>query len=694
MTKQNSFKKFNLGFLMLSSLLFADNPSTSPPPDNDFNDFIESKNSYQLKSITTTSNKIEELAFQSDSSLSIATGKELDKLGITNTQELGKVFSGLIITSSGNIGYPSVTLRGIHAGYYYSPSIRLYVDGIPQDMAFINQSLIDVERVELLRGPQSTLYGENAQAGILNIITNTSKTNTPKTNIRTNFSLLKQNALITISTPIIKDWLYMRGNLEKSYFSGQIKQKITGLKVDTYNMLLGNITLLLEPKNHPFYASLNYSADDVKTHDSIYLNPTEFKDLVFSGFVPFVQRRVDTYALKLGYRFENIDFYNVFSFQRRNLYQDTQWGDWYEKQNQITDELRFVKKYQNGSNSIVGFYFSNANFHHQTPDTLKNFPDGKLNGASNHLITNQYAIFNENKISFLKVFDFTFGLRYQYGTSDINYTVEHPLQKGFDSFKGFYQYQRLIPKIALGYQINDDNRVYVSFSEGFKPGGFPNAIFSEAYKNHFNPEISYNGEIGYKAFFFGDKLSLQAAYYYIYITDRQEPAGIAGGKITLTNLGNAQSTGLELNVSYNPIESLLFSLNTNIGNSRFKNSYDPITKLDITNNYLTFAPDVSLNANVDYNFYSLSNLKFYANLNLQYYSTTYFDNQNFVKQNPYALFDASLRLEMKNIQIRLYGNNLGNYKHYRYAYNFGEGKPYYSQLQNLRNIGIELGIKL
>ncbi|ERM53312.1 hypothetical protein P781_16810 [Vibrio mimicus CAIM 1883] len=94
-----------------------------------------------------------------DSSVLVKTGEELERAGIYQVQDLGKVFPGLVIQSRGNRTYANTTIRGISSPDYYSPTVSVYVDGVLQDNAFLTQQLLNIERVELLRGPQGTLYG-------------------------------------------------------------------------------------------------------------------------------------------------------------------------------------------------------------------------------------------------------------------------------------------------------------------------------------------------------------------------------------------------------------------------------------------------------------------------------------------------------------------------------------------------------
>ncbi|WP_312754922.1 TonB-dependent receptor plug domain-containing protein, partial [Escherichia coli] len=79
---------------------------------------------------------------------------------------------GLNIEKSGNMLFSTISLRGVSSAQdFYNPAVTLYVDGVPQLSTNTIQALTDVQSVELLRGPQGTLYGKSAQGGIINIVT-------------------------------------------------------------------------------------------------------------------------------------------------------------------------------------------------------------------------------------------------------------------------------------------------------------------------------------------------------------------------------------------------------------------------------------------------------------------------------------------------------------------------------------------
>ncbi len=130
-----------------------------------------------LETITVTASKRQQALNRIDGSVSVISGEQLEQRGVRTVDDLQKVFPGLSIGNRGNRIYSNVTIRGLSSPDYFNPSVQIYVDGAPQTPSTFSQMLVDVDRVELLRGPQGTLYGANAYAGVINIVTKKNKEN-------------------------------------------------------------------------------------------------------------------------------------------------------------------------------------------------------------------------------------------------------------------------------------------------------------------------------------------------------------------------------------------------------------------------------------------------------------------------------------------------------------------------------------
>ena len=139
----------------------------------------------------------------------MAERTELEDAQAASTLDLARVFPDLTLSYSGSQLFPIVTLRGVTSAQdFYNPALTVYVDGVPQLPVAAIQSLVDVERVELLKGPQGTLYGKSAQGGVLNIVTH-QPDGTPQAIVRAGVSSHGgYQAQANVSGPLVRDLLY------------------------------------------------------------------------------------------------------------------------------------------------------------------------------------------------------------------------------------------------------------------------------------------------------------------------------------------------------------------------------------------------------------------------------------------------------------------------------------------------------
>src|SRR5690606_11172946 len=124
----------------------------------------------QLEEITVTAQKQEEKLQEGPTSVSTITDREVQNLRLWNVDNLSGLLPNFYSSDSGD-GRNVVSIRGIGTTSY-DPAVAIYVDGVIQfGLDNYSNGLLDIERIEVLRGPQGTLYGRNAMGGVVNIIT-------------------------------------------------------------------------------------------------------------------------------------------------------------------------------------------------------------------------------------------------------------------------------------------------------------------------------------------------------------------------------------------------------------------------------------------------------------------------------------------------------------------------------------------
>ncbi len=127
----------------------------------------------ELDTITVTANKVEENVQDVPMGITVFSDQNIEDRHIESVLDIADFVPNLSIFDNGVSGMNSPSTRGIHAFVEsLTVSSGLYVDGVPILSATgYEDALLDIERVEVLRGPQGTLYGKNTEAGVINIIT-------------------------------------------------------------------------------------------------------------------------------------------------------------------------------------------------------------------------------------------------------------------------------------------------------------------------------------------------------------------------------------------------------------------------------------------------------------------------------------------------------------------------------------------
>ena len=638
--------------------------------------------------IEVTANKRPQRLSEVDGSVSVRTGEELREAGVTQVQDLEKVFPGLVIRRRGNRAYTNVSLRGVTSSDFYDPAVQVYLDGVPQDPSYFTQELVDVERVEVLRGPQGTLYGGNAHGGVINIISKRPEnevTGYAAARVSTPHRYVDGG----ISAPILENMLYGTANLRRSDYLGQIDDIATGdSDIDKSRTWLGRGRLLLAPDESPFQIALTAQHDELVSNEELYLSEDNLEDLEFDsigqGGVNEIKRDVTSFALTATYDLEDVTLTSITAYQDRDIKKRLIQGfDTPEFQDSLSEEVRINFALGERWNGVGGLFFQDTDFSRETPEV-----GGFFGESENQVDTQSYAVFGEISYALTESLELTGGLRWSYEEASIDYRRVAPLPLAIRDDDSF---QDISPKLSLGWQVNEDHRVYALASRGFKPGGFnhtlPISLMSGAVEVSYDSETSTNLELGWRGSLFDQRVEAGATAYWIFTDDKQIYVGPIGSQF-LRNAGDAESYGVELEARIHASDDLMFDLGATLGRSEFTDASDPETAASYDGRRLPFAPDVTVGAAVRY----LVPQDFIpGDISLRlagtYSGRTYFDEANELSQPGYLLVDASVDLLLDNgITLSLFAENLTD-KIYR-TYSYEQGGTVFSSVGEGRVVGV------
>lgn len=606
-----------------------------------------------------------------DNSVLIKTGEELEKAGIHEVKDLEKVFPGLMIQTRGNRTYANTTIRGVSSPDYYSPTVSIYVDGVLQDSAFLTQQLMNVEQVELLRGPQGTLYGGNAQGGIINIIT---KKATDETVASAGVSYSNLSRQIDGSAAVaISETTYADFAIRSLKDEGNIRHIPSNTDdANETEDFSGTARFHYLPEQSPLSLTFSVSSAHLDSHEEWYLTQEEYNNKATSQNIPELKRVVNSYALNVGYDLGTTQLTSITAYQNRNVDREYIGGKWVEDQNTFSQEVRANTQFSDDLSTLVGGYYENRRFDVNT-------------GAQNDIKTDTYALFGQANYALTDSVDLTGGLRASRFSSESDFGGNSAWM--IDSYQSDKSENVVSPKAAVGWQVDEDSRIFASLTSGYRPGGFSPVPRSSGDKNGYDAEKSLNGELGWRTILLDHTLHLSGALYWIDTNDIQLYTGNPGSQV-LRNMGDAQSKGIELDLAYYPTDDLTLTLGATFGQSTFESGND-----DIEGKTLPYAPDTTAVAGIEYYLpQTWVDGDISIMTNARYTSKIYFDENNTVAQDGYTLVDLAIQYAMnENLSFRLFSNNLTDKEYVTYAYT--QNNTRYSNYGTEREVGVNMKLE-
>jgi len=623
-----------------------------------------------LETLTITANKREQSLEKVDGGVSVATGEELRQRDVRTVEDLQKIFPGLLIESRGNRAYANFTVRGMSSPDYYNPSVQVYVDGVPQAASAMTQELVDVERVEFLRGPQGTLYGRNAFGGVLNIITKKPRTQTGAVYSTATNRLLEVGGSAT--AVLVPDTWFLDLAVKAGRNTGQIKDIDRGGDlVDSWRALNGRVGLRYAPADGPFDATVWASHEALRSYEETYVLDQDVGNRVYRSSVlgPYnkLDRDITTTGLAWNYRLGDFTLSNTTSYQEVEVKRFLFGGNYPETTRSVNEELKL--SYDGGGRlkGVAGVSYSNDWFTRDAEQVV-----GYYGASRNKVESRSAAVFGELTYAITDRLDLTAGARGAYDWASINFNRPDTYGNGygfiFDRSASFTSFQ---PKVSLGYQITDTTRLYALVSEGYKPGGFNHTVSSIGDAEPYNPETAWNYEIGVRTAALNGALTLSAALYHIESKDKQIYVGPIGLQV-IRNAGRAESTGVELEAVLKPTDRLTVTANGNFGRSKFTDTVDPLSGIVYSGNRVPYAPDVTANLSARY---VLAQTVFPGQVSLlgaaHFVGKTYFDEANTLSQGSFATFDAGLEFVLdKGSTFKIFANNLADTVYRTSSYDF------------------------
>ncbi len=513
----------------------------------------------------------------------------LERSGATSLSDYLAALPGVDVKTDGGPGRGSVTMRGVSVGEQQIATVGMYVDEVAfgSSSAFVHGgvqaldlSLLDLNHVEVLRGPQGTLYGAGAMGGLLKYVTNEPDTSTFSGKIGLGVRSVQDGGIghtenLVLNVPLSTDVAGLRIAAFNDHDGGFIKAQglAAGDKTNGGDTRGARVSLLLEPSSR-MKVRLAATTQDIKR------DGTDTVDYDFATGKPLYGDLARSLATREPYtvktRLVSADLEYNFGWARLNAIASSQRLDMATAQDATallgasaaafdyarldntialrkkTEELRMTSA-RGPIEWILGLY------HDEETGGVGQLLFGQLagNGGNMDLQSNQQpstyretAVYGDLTWNIDAAWSLTGGARVARNKQHYSVIGAGPLDSDNHSDDDSKTYLA-----TLRYSLDKNSSVYARAASGYRPGGpNPPALDGNLQvipgtPTGFNHDTLWSYELGYKADLLDKRLNLEAAVYQIDWNDLQQPTAL-GVSTIVTNAGKARVRGFELALRY------------------------------------------------------------------------------------------------------------------------------------------------
>jgi outer membrane receptor protein involved in Fe transport len=673
--------------------------------------------------IIVTAEKRPQLLIDVPQSVSVVSGANLDAQHASSFQDYLKLVPGLQLDQA-TAGEGRLIVRGVNTGGVAS-TVSVYVDESPfgSSSGLVNGAVLaadfdtfDLDRIEVLRGPQGTLYGASSLGGVLRFVTNSPSTGRVEFRARAGIEAvdhgdLGYNANAALNVPL-GPTLAFRASGSYRKDAGFIDSIGTGgsdvaKNINADRVFGGRASLLFKPSDAASIRltaiAQNIDADEpsVIEADSVTLRPLH--GLSESQFVPtFSNLHYRLYnatgSFNLG--FANLTTSTSFSKQDQDTLSDltvafsgllkAAFGlpanEFTEPQktnlSKFSQEVRLSGQTAFADWLIGGFYTHEKGLIEQdliavepgtmTPVTLPAFLSPTLGHLDLSSRYKEIAGFANATLHLTPNFDLQFGGRYSKNNQSARQTTIGLLAGGTTDKSNSSSEHVFTYSIAPRYKLNANTSLYARVAKGFRPGG-PNVIAPNAppeVPRTYRSDSVISWEAGVKTQSADHRFSLDAAAFHISWKDIQLFTVVVANNIPFgvnINGSSAKSDGVELTATARPVPGLDLSLNGAYTHARLTGD-TPTSVGGRKGDELPFTPKLSVSGNADYHWQIGPGMRAHVGGSLRHLSgqTGPYDNA-FVTAHgrqrhipAYNVVDLNAGVDFGRFDLEAYVKNLGN----------------------------------
>ncbi len=667
-----------------------------------------------IDEIIVTATKRPEISRLLPNSMAVVSGSDIDNGGLKTATDLATGVSGLVATNLG-AGQDKLFIRGLSDSTFSGRSqstVGLYLDEsrVTDDAPDPGLRLVDINRIEILRGPQGTLYGGGALGGVIRIITNQPATDRTQamagiSSAFTDHGNPSGGADAMLNLPIIDDVLALRVvgyvNRDGGYIDDTRLARSDVNRTDTDGLRAAlrwqpdnDWTVTLGATDQAIYAAdSQYSQSNLPPLTRANYVPEPHRDQFLQGNIT-VEGQFELGTLtsasavterRIGDQFDATrEWPSLTGFaagpSRFNDVRDIQ---------SITHETRFSSKESGDWSWLAGLFLTDRDEDYTAsligPNRVGQPINARAEARADH--ADEAALFGDASYAFTPYISATAGTRFYYSTLSASSQIYASPPAGFSTAGGRNDATGILPSIVLDIRPSSALLVYLSAAEGVRLGGInidsPNGavnIFGtppggdsgeKAEANAFASDTLWTYEVGAKASLLDGRLTASTAAWLSFWDNVQSDQILSNGSLYIADVGNVRDPGFEADFEVQPIDRLALQGNFFWNDPKIIHANPFLIQTD---GRLPGVPQISFGTSTRYDYPVFGDYDASIRFDYSYIGKSHvgFDVKNSPEMGNY--FTANLRLGLFHDpwQATLYVNNITNEQANTLAY----GNPF------------------
>ncbi|MNF61279.1 TonB-dependent receptor [Pseudomonas sp. Irchel s3f7] len=674
------------------------------------NAFAADNSEPTLTSVTVTATRREESLQKIPVAVSVVDGEQLERDNRNSVSSIVQQVPSLNFRTGASNKDTSLFVRGvgtISTSPGVEPTVATVIDGVVYARpGQTTLDLLDLERIEVLRGPQGTLFGKNASAGVLNIISRAPTAETQGYIDQSNYSGNESRTRFGLGGSLIPDTL--KGSITTLFgsYDGNVDNEHNGQEVNGYNHKGARGKLEFTPNDD---LKFTFIADYMQSHDDAPNGVvSESLTPAFANALSPVRASSDNRKINTDTR-SHVDDINKglsgqldWSLGDYTLTSITAWRGWDNTQYQDGDRLSTITAAFPGSADIgdlafdqysqelrlaspkgefleyVGGLFYMHGKDDETYQRTLTTPTSVNRGIADYSTSNDsYAVFGESTLNFTSAVRGIAGLRWTHDDLEYDHrrvstsaTAVTGIQPGTSS-SGSVDEDGWSGRLGLQYDLTDTVTTYLTYSRGYKGPAY-NVFFNMQPRDTdaLKPETSNNWELGIKATSWNNRLITNVAVFHSEYDNYQANFfdTVAGQVVTrLVNAGSVSTEGVELDYALQATQQLKFSGALAYTHARIDEFACPpgaAASCNVNGKPLPYSPDWKSYVRADYSIPLDNGLDVELGTDFSWQSEVQYDiSQNpDTKQGAYGIWNASIALADYNNgwRVALLGKNLAD----------------------------------